>query len=56
MESWFFLVRLDNQWLYRWYVNNDYGQPIAMSCRNFWTKQEAEADLRVFLGMLELVR
>ena len=54
MDSWLVLIRLDDKWLYRWIVYNDYGQPIAMSARGFWSKGEAENDLDTFRSILNV--
>lgn len=54
MDSWIFMVRLDDEWQYRWFVNNDYGQPVAMSSGSFWSRDEAEADLEAFLQIVAL--
>jgi hypothetical protein len=40
--------------MWRWFVNNDYGRPIAMSCRGFWSKEEAEQDLMLFQSLMNL--
>lgn len=53
MESYILLVRMDSDWLYRWFVNDDYGRCVGMSARAFFTESEAEDDLQLFL---ELVR
>jgi hypothetical protein len=54
MDSWFVLVRMDNEWMWRWFVNDDYGKPIAMSCRGFWSEVEARDNLELYLEIIKI--
>lgn len=54
MDSWFFLVRMDNEWMWRWFVNDDYGKPIAMSYRGFWSEEEARENLELYLELIKV--
>lgn len=48
------MVHMDGEWMHHWYILNDYGDIVAVSHRGFWSVQEAESDLEVFLRLLSL--
>ncbi|WP_420607894.1 hypothetical protein [Novosphingopyxis sp.] len=54
MNPWFYLVHLDGDWLYRWFILNDYGKQIAMSCDGFWSQDEARLNLESFMELVKL--
>ncbi len=54
MNAWFYLVHLDGDWLYRWFILDDYGNQLAMSCKGFWSRPEAEASLSQFMSIVKL--
>jgi hypothetical protein len=54
MTSWFFLVRMDKEWMWRWFVNDDYGNPIAVSYQGFWSQEEAKANLEMYQELVKL--
>jgi hypothetical protein len=43
--NWF--IHMDERWMWRWFITDPHGQPLAMSKTDFFRREDAVENLKV---------